>query len=245
MAGEVGIEPTNAGIKIRCLTTWRLPAEICIVRYREFPEHRGPRILLLQHSRKRRQRMSRASVPCNASGRLSCGKSVNARCCFALGGKGGENACARSCHARAAAMRATTRSMVAATAGNRACRDGRGDHSGHNPRKRRLFRRRGSQRVNSGAAKMSAVDTAAGGNASATKQGGSDTGASTSPIAARDRVFAGDEQRNIGAQLKCQRRQLGARQAEFPQAIQARGGHSRHRSCRRPGRCPAECAWQG
>ncbi len=25
MAGEVGIEPTNAGIKIRCLTTWRLP----------------------------------------------------------------------------------------------------------------------------------------------------------------------------------------------------------------------------
>ena len=24
-AGEVGIEPTNAGIKIRCLTTWRLP----------------------------------------------------------------------------------------------------------------------------------------------------------------------------------------------------------------------------
>src|SRR5438105_15767050 len=26
MAGEVGIEPTNAGIKIRCLTTWRLPS---------------------------------------------------------------------------------------------------------------------------------------------------------------------------------------------------------------------------
>ncbi len=25
LAGEVGIEPTNAGIKIRCLTTWRLP----------------------------------------------------------------------------------------------------------------------------------------------------------------------------------------------------------------------------
>ena len=25
VAGEVGIEPTNAGIKIRCLTTWRLP----------------------------------------------------------------------------------------------------------------------------------------------------------------------------------------------------------------------------
>ncbi len=25
MAEEVGIEPTNAGIKIRCLTTWRLP----------------------------------------------------------------------------------------------------------------------------------------------------------------------------------------------------------------------------
>src|SRR5205085_4619711 len=26
LAGEVGIEPTNAGIKIRCLTTWRLPS---------------------------------------------------------------------------------------------------------------------------------------------------------------------------------------------------------------------------
>src|SRR5665213_3421073 len=26
VAGEVGIEPTNAGIKIRCLTTWRLPS---------------------------------------------------------------------------------------------------------------------------------------------------------------------------------------------------------------------------
>ena len=25
MAGEVGIEPTNAGIRIQCLTTWRLP----------------------------------------------------------------------------------------------------------------------------------------------------------------------------------------------------------------------------
>ena len=25
LAGEVGIEPTNVGIKIRCLTTWRLP----------------------------------------------------------------------------------------------------------------------------------------------------------------------------------------------------------------------------
>ena len=25
LAGEVGIEPTNAGIKIRCLTAWRLP----------------------------------------------------------------------------------------------------------------------------------------------------------------------------------------------------------------------------
>src|SRR5512138_1302185 len=27
LAGEVGIEPTNVGIKIRCLTTWRLPNE--------------------------------------------------------------------------------------------------------------------------------------------------------------------------------------------------------------------------
>ena len=25
LAGEVGIEPTNAGIKIRCLTTWLHP----------------------------------------------------------------------------------------------------------------------------------------------------------------------------------------------------------------------------
>src|SRR5690349_3395281 len=28
VAGEVGIEPTNAGIKIRCLTTWRLPRSL-------------------------------------------------------------------------------------------------------------------------------------------------------------------------------------------------------------------------
>ena len=28
LAGEVGIEPTNAGIKIRCLTTWRLPNKL-------------------------------------------------------------------------------------------------------------------------------------------------------------------------------------------------------------------------
>lgn len=25
MAGEEGFEPTDAGIRIRCLTTWRLP----------------------------------------------------------------------------------------------------------------------------------------------------------------------------------------------------------------------------
>lgn len=25
MAGEVGIEPTNDGVKVRCLTTWLLP----------------------------------------------------------------------------------------------------------------------------------------------------------------------------------------------------------------------------
>src|SRR5512144_1564022 len=28
VAGAVGIEPTNAGIKIRCLTTWRLPRNL-------------------------------------------------------------------------------------------------------------------------------------------------------------------------------------------------------------------------
>src|SRR4051812_39448287 len=32
VAGEVGIEPTNAGIKIRCLTTWRLPKGNGVVR---------------------------------------------------------------------------------------------------------------------------------------------------------------------------------------------------------------------
>lgn len=30
LAGEVGIEPTNAGIKIRCLTAWRLPKFITL-----------------------------------------------------------------------------------------------------------------------------------------------------------------------------------------------------------------------
>ena len=48
MAGEVGIEPTNAGIKIRCLTTWRLPKTLVILRPQRMPlqapRHKAPHV---------------------------------------------------------------------------------------------------------------------------------------------------------------------------------------------------------
>ncbi len=38
MAGEVGIEPTNAGIRIQCLTTWRLPINYELLSRKVFTE---------------------------------------------------------------------------------------------------------------------------------------------------------------------------------------------------------------
>ena len=48
LAGEVGIEPTHVGIKIRCLTTWRLPNKLGLAGDVGFePTHVGIKIRCL------------------------------------------------------------------------------------------------------------------------------------------------------------------------------------------------------
>src|SRR5690349_18095442 len=59
LAGEVGIEPTNAGIKIRCLTAWRLPKIFIPLTY----AWDDNLILLLQSLSYHQEFVHRRSVP--------------------------------------------------------------------------------------------------------------------------------------------------------------------------------------
>ena len=123
MAGEVGIEPTNAGIKIRCLTTWRLPSG-----NREFPASLSVRERCQRVPRNRPGEMSfdvrRQHGQSRARGASSAANAANAQA------SGAGHSCVRR-GARQCGNRLRNRgNLHAATPRDRFCR---------NPRKRLLF----------------------------------------------------------------------------------------------------------
>ena len=88
----------------------------------------------------------------------------------------------------------------------------------HNPRKRRPFSPTRVSRVNSGAAKIAAVDTAIGGTITATHNGGSETGVKRSPMPRASAGSPPKEERNVGAERDADSHELRSRQVRSSQS---------------------------
>ena len=181
---------------------------------------RGPGMLFPVHAN--------AASGCRASVRAThprvvCGSNASASCASRSAGK------AANTHAPDPVIRAcgdarSNACIVAATAEIGTPSRPR-DHCGHNPRKRRLFSPTASC-VSIPAPRRFRRSAPPPAETRAPRKTVAARPATALADAARERIFAADEKRNVGAQARCKAQQFGARQCELPQAIQ-REQHAR------------------
>ena len=237
MAGEVGIEPTNAGIKIRCLTTWRLPSGNLAFRALRSPRAR-PANRFANSICKVRERMS-----CERPGKLSI--DVRRQCRQRIAGLAfrcecGERAGTRTGHPRERADprqrcdglrdRGELRTgdslevVPAVTLGKdvyfrrrrRSCQFRCGEDRG-----RRHLRTRESEREPGDRQRHRRQHVA---------------------DAARERRLATDEERHVGTERRARSRRAARAAGRAPTAGSTPAAPTRHRNCHPRAPPPAGCA---